>query len=399
MNYKTFTKNKKNRSSLAEYKFVKREVDKDYDELTFLAAQICKFPIAQIGILGKKNLWFKSIYGAVLAEIPLKDSFFEEIIQNPGEVSVFLKKNAPEDFQKLEKHYQKDLEFYASIPLLSPKGEVIAIFSVLDTQARELSDSQKHSLKAIANQTLHLFEYRKQNNKLSQVQKKLKQKYHELEKFTSVVSHDIKSPLANIISLSELLKEENEGKLDAETSQYLQFLVESSYSLRNYVDGILGYYRSDHISEKDFENVDLEELLKKVSDLYQVSENIEITYPKNVTLHNVNKSALTQVFMNLVNNALKYNNKDTRRIHIEFRETGEFYFFEVNDNGNGISRENLEKIFNLFTTLDTTDRDGNPGSGIGLATVKKLVENMQGKIEVDSTPGIGSSFQFKIRRI
>ncbi|MDT0646424.1 HAMP domain-containing sensor histidine kinase [Zunongwangia sp. F260] len=401
MNFKTSTsKNNNNncRSSLAEYKFVKREVDKDYEELTFLASQVCKVPIAQIGIIGKKSIWFKSIYGVSLAEIPHETDLLERTLRNPYEISIFHKEDAPDAFEELNKLYQKDFQFYAGIPLFNPKGDVIAVFYILDTEPHNFSQTEQRSLKAIANQTLNLFEYRKQNNKLYQVQKKLKLKYQELEKFTSVVSHDIKSPLANIISLSELLKDENEGKFDEDTSQYLQYLVESSYSLRNYVDGILGYYRSDHISAKDYVNVDLGDLLKKVSDLYQVSENIEITYPENVMLHNVNKSALTQVFMNLISNALKYNDKQIRRIDIGFDETNDFYLFEVKDNGKGISKLNLEKIFDLFTTLDENDRDGNPGTGIGLATVKKLVENMHGKIEVQSVPGDGSKFSFKIRR-
>ncbi|MDT0649476.1 sensor histidine kinase [Autumnicola edwardsiae] len=399
MNYKTFTTTKKkDRSSLKEYNFVKKEVDKDYDELTFLAAQVCKVPIAQIGIICENNIWFKSSHGTEVAEIIKQNFLFNETLCNPEDVSIFHKKNAPAAFEELSALYQEDLQFYAGIPLFSPKGEAIAVFNILDTYPRELSENEKRSLHSLANQTHHLFEYRKQNNKLYYVQKKLKLKYQELEKFTSVVSHDIKSPLANIISLSELLKDENEGKLDEENSLYLQYLVESSYSLRNYVDGILGYYRSDHISEKDFENVDLEGLLKKVADLYQISEDIEISYPKNITLHKVNKSALTQVFMNLISNALKYNNKDFRKIDINFEEVKDFYIFEVKDNGNGITKQNLEKIFDLFTTLDSNDRDGNPGSGIGLATVKKLVENMDGKIEVNSIPGDGSSFKFKIRR-
>ncbi|MDT0685597.1 sensor histidine kinase [Autumnicola psychrophila] len=399
MNFKTSTtKNNNRRSSLAEYKFVKREVDKDYEELTFLASQVCKVPIAQIGIIGKKSIWFKSIFGASIAEIPHETDLLERTLRKPYEISVFHKKDAPDAFEELNKLYQKDFQFYAGIPLFNPKGDVIAVFNILDTEPHDFSQTEQRSLEAIANQTLNLFEFRKQNNKLYQVQKKLKLKYQELEKFTSVVSHDIKSPLANIISLSELLKDENEGKFDEDTSQYLQYLVESSYSLRNYVDGILGYYRSDHISEKDYVNVDLGDLLKKVSDLYQVSENIEITYPEDVTLHNVNKSALTQVFMNLISNALKYNDKEVRRIDIGFDETNDFYLFAVKDNGKGISKSDLEKIFDLFTTLDENDRDGNPGTGIGLATVKKLVENMHGKIEVQSVPGDGSKFSFKIRR-
>jgi len=115
-------------------------------------------------------------------------------------------------------------------------------------------------------------------------------------------------------------------------------------------------------------------------------------------LHNVNKSALTQIFMNLINNALKYNDKDLRKVEITFSKSEEFYFFAVEDNGKGIPKEKFEEIFSIFTTLETPDRDGNLGNGIGLATVKKLIESMGGTISLESVPGDGSKFIFSTKR-
>ena len=151
--------------------------------------------------------------------------------------------------------------------------------------------------------------------------------------------------------------------------------------------------------EKDYENVDLHNLLSGIAHLYDVKNDVEIVYPETVMLRHVNKAALTQVFLNLVSNALKYNSKDLRKITIIFKQTVSHYHFAVIDNGDGFSEENTSKIFELFTTLDTNDRDGNPGSGIGLATVKKLIESMGGTIKVSSIPGEGSNFQFTIKRV
>ena len=176
-------------------------------------------------------------------------------------------------------------------------------------------------------------------------------------------------------------------------------MVDSSYSRRNYVEGFLSFYPSDYFFEKNYENVVLPELLKGVVDLYKISDDIEINYPKEGELHNINKAALTQVFMNLLSNSLKYNDKEQRKVDIRFREKKSFYHFEVEDNGNGIPPEKVEKAFELFTTLDVNDRHGNPGTGIGLATVKKHIENMKGQIEVQSTPGVGSNFKFRIKRL
>jgi signal transduction histidine kinase len=246
---------------------------------------------------------------------------------------------------------------------------------------------------------MKLLEFGKQNQQFQFIQNKLRQKYQELEKFASLVSHDLKSPLANIISLTELLKEENKDNFSEETTQYLDYLAESSYSLRNYVDGILSFYRSEHILEKDYENVDLHKLLEGIAKLYDVTDDVIITYPETAVLHHVNKAALTQIFLNLISNGLKYNKKPVRKITIDFKEEEYFYRFWVKDNGEGFPEEETTRIFELFTTLDIMDRQGNPGSGIGLATVKKLVNSLGGKIEVSSTPGEGSTFSFSIQRI
>lgn len=402
MRYKSrpFQLNEKlRRAALAEYAIVRSGPDQDYDELTFLASEVCEAPVAHIGIIGKKMIWFKSEFGTNLIEISRENALCEEAIYSGEDVAELNSYDYPEAFENAYKLYGENFKFFACVPLFNPQGHPIAFFSIFDHKNRQLTESQKRAIRALANQTMNLLEFRKQNNKLQQVQRKLKQKYKDLERFASLVSHDIKSPLANIISLTELLRTENSDKFNDETNQYLDFLVESSYALRNYVDGILSFYRSDHVFEKDYENVDLHELLKSVAGLYMSSDDVEITFPENGVLHNVNKNALKQVFMNLISNALKYNKKEKRKVEISFRETEEYYHFEVKDNGNGIPRQDLSKIFDLFTTLDTTDREGNPGSGIGLATVKKHIDNMEGRIEVESAPGKGSNFKFRIKRL
>lgn len=386
-------------AALKEYNILNSGPDEDYDNLTFLAAAVCEVPVAQISIIDKNRIWTKSIYGVKVSDLERANSICDQVIHQEEPFISLNKSDNPEIFSKTKEKYGLDFEFYAGVPLHNPQGHAIATFCVFDTKERHLTPQQIKALKALARQTMNLFEFRKQKNKLYEVQKQLKQKYKELERFASLVSHDLKSPLANIISLSELLKDENKGKFDEETEQYLEFLVESSYSLRNYIDGILSFYRSDHVLEKDYVNVDLHKLLKGIVDLYQVSDDIQITYPDDVMLHNVNKAALTQVFLNLISNALKYNTKEIRKVDVGFSKNEEYYFFEVKDNGQGIPKEKFREIFDLFTTLDTADREGNTGSGIGLATVKKLIESMGGTISLDSEPGEGSNFKFRIKRI
>ena len=399
MEHKTFLDKKTGGTVLKDYNITNSVPDKDYDQLTFLTASICKVPVAFLSILDRNRVWIKSRYGINIEEIK-KDPGFAQAVLNSGKELYSINYSEDSDiFDNSKKEFIKDYKFYTGLPIKNLQGYSIAVLNILDTKERSLEEFQIKALHALANQFELLFEFRKQNLKFQQVQNKLKHKYRELEKFTSLVSHDIKSPLANIISLTELLKEENKDKFDTETNQYLNYLVESSYSLRDYVDGILSFYRSDHILEKNYENVDLNKILKGIAQLYEVSEDIEINYPDTAMLHNVNKVALTQVFLNLISNGLKYNKKKIRKIDIRFKETENFYQFEVIDNGEGFLVEDSSKIFQLFKTLETTDREGNPGSGIGLATVKKLVNSMGGDIKAESSPEIGSNFKFTIKRL
>lgn len=373
--------------------------DQGLDQLVFLTSIICKVPVAYISILEPTEICLKAKLGIEEEKLPRKNSFTDTAFNSGKDYFELRYSENRELFEKAESGFKQKFKFYAAVLLQDPQGYTLGALNILDTQERRLEEVQLKGLKALAGQAMKLLEFKKQNQQFQFIQDQLKQKYQELEKFASLVSHDLKSPLANIISLTELLKEENKDNFNEETVQYLDYLAESSHSLRNYVDGILSFYRSEHILEKDYENVDLHQLLQGIAKLYDVTDDVIIEYPKEATLHHVNKAALTQIFLNLISNGLKYNKKPVRRISIEFKEEEHFYRFWVKDNGEGFPEEETSRIFELFTTLDTIDRQGNPGSGIGLATVKKLVTSLGGKIEVISTPGEGSTFSFSIQRI
>lgn len=372
-----------------EFNILKTSLDTDFEELLFLCAEIVEAPIAALVVVENGKSWVKSCYGCKTEEIPYWDDLWTKILQQDG-ILVFNR----EELQNIHRYYSGII----GIPMETALGEKLGVIVIFDPAEKVLTKNQKRSLKVLVNQMLNLVVFRKQNNEYKRIQKDLEQRYRDLEKFASVVSHDIKSPLANIISLVELLREENKDNLNEETQQYIEFLSQASHSLRSYVDGLLIFYRSERILEKEEEDVDLNAFFENLTNLYTVDPGVEIIYPTYGILERVNKAALTQIFMNLISNALKYNDKAQRRVDISFYASEDFYHFEVKDNGNGIPRESFEKIFELFTTLDLNDRDGNPGSGIGLATVKKLLHLMGGEINIESQPGKGSNFKFQIKR-
>ena len=377
-----------------EFRILKASPTKDFTDILFLASQVSGCSVAALQIVENGKAWPKTAIGVSIEELPTDENLWMEAL-NKGEITVMSDLRGGEQFHS---NGHKHFSFYAGIPLVTSGGQPLGVLMLFDHQKRDLSEDQLKALNVVVQQILNMVAFRKQTNEFQRVRQNLEQRYKDLEKFASVVSHDIKSPLANIISLTELLKEENKDNFNEETSQYIDFLSQASYSLRNYVDGLLIFYRSDKILEKEEEDVDLKNFFESITKLYAVKPDVEINYPQYGRLERVNKAALTQIFFNLISNGLKYNDKEHRRVDINFHPTDEFYEFEVIDNGNGIPKESFRKIFELFSTLDLNDRDGNPGSGIGLATVQKLIHHMGGDISIESEPGKGSTFRLQIKR-
>jgi signal transduction histidine kinase len=178
----------------------------------------------------------------------------------------------------------------------------------------------------------------------------------------------------------------------------LKVLSRSTLKIRNLVDGVLAYYRSESALSEGAESFELQPFLVSIAEMFRTNNAIDIQLPAE-TLHIfMNKTALEQILVNLVQNAIKYNDNDKPSIQIRFSEDETHYYFSVTDNGRGIAPEERKKIFELFTTLGQRDRFDTQGSGIGLSTVKKLVEKLSGTLDLKSVPDEGSEFSFSIKK-
>jgi signal transduction histidine kinase len=215
-----------------------------------------------------------------------------------------------------------------------------------------------------------------------------------LEEFAYTTSHDLKSPLNSVQGLVYLLKDEwsNSGKPGEQVTEMLNLLENAVYKMRGMIDGILEYSRLEAKS-LPAELIDLEKELRPQLMIHEM-ECAEIHIQPGMPVILYNKVAFFQIMDNLVNNAIKFCDKPSCRISIKVSEKRLFYIFSVSDNGPGVEQKNHQKIFELFMRLNK-DEDVS-GSGIGLATVKKLVENFGGKIWIDSESGKGACFSFTV---
>lgn len=393
-------KNEKARQKAVEkYKLLDTYPEESYDNITSIIGYITEAPVSLITLLDNERNFFKSRQGVEFTESPRDISFCGHAIMAEAEITIIEDARLDERFYDNPLVTDQNAVFYAGVPLINPEGYRLGTLCIFDTKTRQLTDPQIKALKAMAKQVVILFENHFKNSQLLELQGRLERRNSDLKKFTDIVSHDIKSPLANIISLTDLLATENKDSLNDNSKQYIEYLKSSSFALKNYVDGLYSFYENDSILKRKKEPILFSELMDIVHTMTQrLDEKIEFNYStesKNIT---INKSALLQIFLNLVTNAIKYNNKPEIRIDIGCTETNDHYQFKVKDNGNGIPEKHLSTIFDIFTVFGEKDRFGNTGSGVGLATVKKLVHNQDGEITLESVEGVGSTFHFTIAK-
>lgn len=381
---------------LDSYSILDTLPETEYEEITKLAAMICQVPIALISLIDNDRQWFKSHFGIAVSETPRTLAFCAHAINNPNEVL-----SVPD--ARLDDRFKDNplvtsspnVTSYTGVPLVSVSGYPLGTLCVIDSQPKELTDEQIDALKALSNQVIRLFELRKNKIVLENVNQKLKQKNLELDQFAKIAAHDLKSPLASISSLIGLLKDGSNLTLSPETKEIIVLMENSSDSLRKLVDGILEHSRSEKYLDVVKEEINISKFFEDTSNLFK-TENVFIDYPVRNKVIKANKTALSQIFINLITNSIKYNDKDYVNIELEFNEGENEYEFSVKDNGIGIAKENLSKIFNIFEIIQEKDRFGNKGNGIGLSTVKKLIDGIGGKISVSSVLGKGTKISFSI---
>ena len=385
--------------ALKEYSILDTLPEEEYDDITKLASRICETSISTISLIDEKRQWFKSKVGLNATETSRNDSFCAHAIIEPDKI--FTVKDSRLDARFSDNPLvvgEPHVIFYTGVPLVSPEGLPLGTLCVIDDKPKELNEEQLIALQALSNQVVSLFELRKSKMLLEKFSKDLETRNIELEKFAYVAAHDIKSPLNNISSLTEILISQYSENLNDEARMLMSMLDSSSLALRNLVDGILEHSKSDSILIGARSAFDVKALVEETIQLLDNKNDYRFAFAfENQTVF-TNRIALQQILINLIANGIKYNDKAEVVIEIGFVDSENFYEFYVRDNGLGIKEENQQKIFGIFEVLSNEDRFGNKGNGIGLSTVKKMVEGLGGEINVDSEIGRGTRFDFTISK-
>lgn len=382
--------------ALRSYELLDTLPEEAYDTITKLASYICDTPISLVTLLDADRNFLKSRLGIEFSESPRDISFCGHAIltENP----IFIVEDARVDERFQDNPLVKDFKaiFYAGVPLKTQDGHALGTLCVYDHKPRTLDEKQQEALLGLAKQVILLFEARKRNIELQKSQQETTARNNRLEDFARLIAHDLKSPLSSIEGLVNLLTEDYAEENDEDFTVFMEHLSTSTKSMRSYIDGLLEYYRADNLLVTK-EDATLDTIVSEVKNLHK-SSDVTITLNKNIDLKAVPVVAIEQVISNLIDNGVKYNTSEHPEITLSGTITKDFYSISVADNGVGIPEDKQAHIFEPFKTMGTNDRNGNKGTGMGLATVKKLVEALGGTITVDSTVGKGSIFTFTIRR-
>lgn len=235
------------------------------------------------------------------------------------------------------------------------------------------------------------------NAELAATTARLERSNEELQRFATVASHDLREPLRVVSGFADLLARRHGDDLGADGNRFVEAITTGVARMDEMISDLLAYARAGQIDEP-LEAVDANQVVSDVLDALQraIDDTGAEVEAEPLPMVEGNAPALRQLFQNLIANGIKFVADGPPRIRIWAAEVPEGWRFSVRDNGIGIGTEQAERIFGMFTRLNSGER--YPGTGVGLAVCQRIVDAHGGRIWVEPAPGGGSQFMFTIAR-
>ena len=223
----------------------------------------------------------------------------------------------------------------------------------------------------------------------------LQKRNQELDRYTYIVTHDLKAPLRGISYLSSWIVEDLGDRLPSKNQEQLNLLKQRVQRMSAFVDGLLEFSKigRENLSS---ESIPITQLLDEITDSLCVSASFKIVYAKSLPIVTTKRILLTQVLSNLISNAIEHHDCDEGYIEITVREYDTYYQFAIADDGPGIADCDKERVFKIFQTLNKNT--SNLNTGIGLALVKKIIEEEKGELWLEKNNPRGCKFNFIWRK-
>ena len=371
--------------------------EKDFDEITAIASQLCGAPFSFINLIDRENQWTKSGHGAQGVTIPRNLAFCAHTILQDDGMMIVEDTELDDRFRNHPFVIDKpNIRFYAGAQLLTEEKLPLGALCVFDKEPRKLSQGQIAALQALSKQVMQLLSLRQKTAECGNTIRELKQKNEVLGRFAHVAAHDIKSPLNNILTLSRLFESKYQPMIDQDGQTLLHLITIAAENLKNLINGLLDYSTSDELVNSGKSCIEVDEFFGDIRNYFKGQEKLILSWESSLKNLYTNRTVLEQIMLNLISNAVKHGDTSVVTIQIRIEEDKDYYHFTVADNGPGIPPGFQEQVFEIFRSFAAPGPAGEKSHGIGLATVKKLVELSGGEISLHSMAGQGATFRFSL---
>ena len=378
-------------AALRRYDLLDSEAEQAYDDITYLASQICDTPIALISLVDEHRQWFKSKVGLVASETPRELAFCAHAILGEGIFEI------PDTLNDKRFHDnplvtdQPNIRFYAGMPLTTPDGYRLGTLCAIDDQPHRLSDEQRRALAALARQLMTLFNLRLQNIELRRADE-------DKCKLISTLSHDLRSSFNGVLGYSRRLLKKSHSLESAQIEELSRKLLCSAERSYNQFNRVMEWASSQMTALKyNPVLVDLAPILSDVKD-----DLAEQARGKHIQIHvridedvkvMVDRNMLYSVLLNLVSNAIKFTHEHGT-IDLVASRSDDKIKVSVVDNGMGMSPDVLERFIAEGRLASTHGTLNENGTGLGLVLVREYLHYHDSKLGVHSSLGEGTEFWF-----
>ena len=361
--------------TLYRYEILDTPRDGTFDRLTAITAKLFNVPIAIVSLVDNDRIWFKSRYGIETEQVGCDPGLCASAILSD---EVYVIEDARNDIRSLANPLVASnfgLQFYAGAPLQTKDGYNLGTLCIIDRKQRKITEEQKEMLDNLAGIVMDEMELRLSARKATRLQREL----------LSIAAHDLKNPITGILGLSEIMIEEDNIKSIIEIAGRIN---KSSKKMLNIINELMEVSTIDAGKIKLKINfVNMAELAEDVVESNRVSAEMKQQELKlkveSKPVIRVDKERMREVFDNLVSNAIKYSEKG-KKIEVSVKEASGKAYFEVKDEGQGLTEEDKFKLYGRFSRLSAQPTAGETSTGLGLSIAKMLVELHKGKIWAES---------------
>jgi signal transduction histidine kinase len=379
--------------ALREFDVVNTAPEQEYDDIVTLAAQICSIGTAHVSLIDSERQWLKAQIGLGVQNLDRNLAFCAHTILQDD---IFVVPDASKD-SRFHDHpmvisESDGIRFYAGLPLTTSEGYNLGALCVIDTKPRELTLDQVNSLRILSKQVIKQLELRKANKTLNVQSQRLQDKDEINKRLLFIIGHDVRSPLASLKGLMGLVKD---GTLTStEFQEMISQIMSTLSSADRLLNDLLQWAASHQEKGTTNEEIDLQKLAESISNSFSIEFSRKQNRIKNLILGQssiiFDKNILLFVLRNLLLNANKFTEEGF--ITIEVSKGLGSIKLSVSDTGQGMSAEQMLKLFNWENRSSTLGTKGEKGSGLALLLCQDLLRKNGGDLFVESKIGKGSTF-------